>query len=81
MFSEELGAVLQIRRDDLEEVFAQFEAAGLSECTSVIGAPNEDGQITFSFQDEDFLSESRVNWHRIWAETSYKMQALRDNAD
>src|SRR5690554_9604 len=81
MFSEELGAVLQIRRDDLEEVFAQFEAAGLSECTSVIGAPNEDGQITFSFRDQDFLSESRVNWHRTWAETSYKIQALRDNAD
>ncbi|WP_028294558.1 phosphoribosylformylglycinamidine synthase [Oceanobacter kriegii] len=81
LFSEELGAVMQIRRDDLEEVLAQFEAAGLGDCTAVIGAPNEDDQITFSFQDEEFLSESRVNWQRAWTETSFRMQALRDNAE
>ncbi|MGB1090859.1 MAG: phosphoribosylformylglycinamidine synthase [Oceanobacter sp.] len=81
LFSEELGAVMQIRRDDLEEVLAQFEAAGLGDCTAVIGAPNEDDQITFSFQDEEFLSESRINWQRAWSETSFRMQALRDNAE
>ena len=81
LFAEEPGAVLQVKRDDLEEVLAQFEAAGLGDCTSVIGAPNEDGQITFSYCDEEFLSESRVNWQRIWSQTSFEMQALRDNAD
>ncbi|WP_221800612.1 phosphoribosylformylglycinamidine synthase [Oceanobacter mangrovi] len=81
LFSEELGAVMQIRREDLEEVLAQFEAAGLGDCTAVIGAPNDDDQITFSFQDEEFLSESRVNWQRAWSETSFRMQALRDNAE
>ena len=81
LFAEELGAVMQVRRDDLEEVLTQFEAAGLGDCTAVIGSANDDDQITFSFQDEEFLSESRVNWHRIWAETSFRMQALRDNAD
>ncbi|MCA6061816.1 phosphoribosylformylglycinamidine synthase [Thalassolituus sp. ST750PaO-4] len=81
LFAEELGAVLQVRRDDLEEVLTQFEAAGLGDCTAVIGKPNFDDQITFSFQDEEFLSESRVNWQRLWSQTSYEMQALRDNAD
>ena len=81
LFAEELGAVLQVRRDDLEEVLAQFEAAGLGDCTAVIGKPNFDDQITFSFQDEEFLSESRVTWQRLWSQTSYEMQALRDNAD
>ncbi len=81
LFAEEPGAVLQVKREDLEEVLAQFEAAGLGDCTSVIGAPNEDGQITFSYCEEEFLSESRVNWQRIWSQTSYEMQALRDNAD
>src|SRR5690606_21407624 len=64
LFNEELGAVLQIRRADIEEVLAQFEAAGLGDCTAVIGAPNEDDQITFSFRDEEFLSNSRVEWQR-----------------
>lgn len=81
LFAEELGAVMQIRRADLEEVLAQFDAAGLGDCTLVLGSVNDDDQITFSYQDEEFLSESRVTWHRLWAQTSYEMQALRDNAD
>ena len=81
LFAEEPGAVMQVQRDDLEEVLAQFEAAGLGDCTSVIATPNDDDQITFSFRDEEFLSESRVTWQRLWTQTSYEMQALRDNAD
>ena len=81
LFAEELGAVMQVQRDDVEEVLAQFEAAGLGDCTQVIGTVNDDDQITFSFQDEEFLSESRVTWQRLWSQTSYEMQALRDNAD
>lgn len=81
LFAEELGAVMQIRRADVEEVLAQFDAAGLGDCTQVLGSVNEDDQITFSYQDQEFLSESRVTWHRLWAQTSYEMQALRDNAD
>ena len=81
LFAEEIGAVLQVRRDDVEEVLTQFEAAGLGDCTAVIGSPNDDDQITFSFRDEEFLSESRVTWQRVWAQTSYEMQARRDNAD
>ena len=30
LFSEELGAVLQVRREDVEEILMQFEAAGLA---------------------------------------------------
>lgn len=81
LFSEELGAVLQVRAEDTEEVLAQFEAAGLGDCTAVIGAPNEDNQLTFSFRDEEFLSGSRVEWQRLWTRTSYEMQARRDNAE
>ncbi|MFP6844455.1 MAG: phosphoribosylformylglycinamidine synthase [Thalassolituus sp.] len=81
LFAEELGAVMQVRRDDLEEVLAQFEGAGLGECTQVIGSINEDDQIIFSFQDEDVLSESRVTWQRLWSQTSYEIQARRDNVE
>ena len=81
LFNEEVGAVLQVRSEDVEEVLAQFEAAGLGDCTAVIGAPNEDNQITFSFRDEEFLSANRVEWQRLWARTSYEMQAKRDNAE
>ena len=81
LFNEEVGAVLQVRSEDLEDVLAQFEVAGLGDCTAVIGSPNEDGQITFSFHDEEFLSGSRVEWQRLWSRTSFEMQSLRDNAE
>src|SRR5690606_22695849 len=38
-------------------------------------------QLTFSFRDEEFFSASRIDLHRTWANTSFRMQALRDNAD
>ena len=81
LFAEELGAVVQVKRADVEQVLAQFEAAGLGDCTQVIGSVNDDDQLTFSYQDQEFLSESRITWHRLWAQTSYEMQALRDNAE
>jgi phosphoribosylformylglycinamidine synthase len=81
LFNEELGAVIQVRRSDLEEVLAQFQAAGLGEQTQVIGTPNDDDQIEFNFNDEEVLAESRVNYQRLWSQTSYEMQAIRDNSE
>ena len=50
LFNEELGAAIQIRRNDLEKVLAVFAEAGLSECTHVIGEPvnEQDDEIVFS---------------------------------
>jgi len=33
------------------------------------------------FGGETVLEETRVNWQRVWSETSYRIQALRDNPD
>ncbi len=81
LFNEELGAVIQVKQDDTEEVLRQFNAAGLGEHTLVIGQPNQDGYIRYVFDDQPVLEQKRSYYHRIWAETSYRMQALRDNAE
>ncbi|MEZ1441394.1 AIR synthase-related protein, partial [Pseudomonas shirazica] len=39
LFSEELGAVIQVREGATPEVLAQFSAAGLDDCVAVIGQP------------------------------------------
>ncbi|MDX1451830.1 MAG: phosphoribosylformylglycinamidine synthase [Oleiphilaceae bacterium] len=81
LFNEELGAVIQVRRSDTEFVLQQFTAAGLGEHTLVIGAPNEEDRIRFKFEDKAVLDRPRSYYQRIWAETSYRMQALRDNSE
>ena len=81
IFNEELGAVIQVKQEDTEAVLQQFTAAGLGEHTLVIGQPNEDDHLRFIFDDKIVLENKRSYYQQIWAETSYRMQSLRDNAE
>ncbi len=81
LFAEELGAVVQVKRDDLETVLTELNAAGLGDSVKVIGSVNPDDEVRFHFDDEEVYSESRTQLQRWWAETSYQIQALRDNSD
>ncbi|WP_434130560.1 phosphoribosylformylglycinamidine synthase [Methylocaldum sp. GT1BB] len=81
LFCEELGAVVQVRETDLSAVTELLDRSGLHGISHVIGMPNTDKQIAFWRGDEILLSQSRAELQRTWAETSYRMQALRDNPD
>ena len=81
LFSEELGAVIQVKQSDSEAVLTQFNQAGLGDCASVIGTTNEDDHVRFLSEGEEVLANTRTQYLRWWWETSYQMQALRDNAD
>ncbi len=80
LFAEELGVVVQVAKANTAEVLRQFSAAGLAEQTHVIGGLNDDDQIRFTLEGEEVLVDSRIEWQRTWAETSYRLQAMRDNA-
>src|SRR5206468_4128179 len=77
--NEELGAVLQIRRDDRDTVMARLREAGLSAESHVIGHPNRDDALRFIVDAKPVLSESRVDLHRTWSEVTHRIQRLRDN--
>jgi len=81
LFAEELGAVIQVRRDDTEQVLTELNAAGIGEIGKVVGTLNPDGQFNIFFDDEEIYSNSREQLQRWWAETSYRIQALRDNSE
>ncbi|MBS8239792.1 phosphoribosylformylglycinamidine synthase [Marinobacter lipolyticus] len=81
LFNEELGAVIQVRRDDTDFVLQQFSAAGLGDHTSVIGSLRDDDRLRLSFGGTAVVDEARADLHRLWSETSYRIQALRDNAE
>lgn len=82
LFNEELGAVIQVRQDATAEVLAQFSAAGLGEdCVAVIGQPINSAEVQISLNGEVLFDGERSVLQRTWAETSYRIQRLRDNAD
>ena len=80
LFNEELGAVIQVRQDATPEVLAQFSAAGLDDCVAVIGQAVNNGEVSISFNGESVFAGERRLLQRQWAETSYRIQRLRDNA-
>ncbi|WP_275289210.1 phosphoribosylformylglycinamidine synthase [Halomonas elongata] len=80
LFAEELGAVIQVSREHTEEVLAQFAGAGIETC-GVIARPRYDDQVRVTLFEEPLLETTRLLTQRTWSETSYRMQALRDNAE
>ncbi|MDR2113426.1 MAG: phosphoribosylformylglycinamidine synthase, partial [Candidatus Accumulibacter sp.] len=79
LFAEELGAVVQIPRAVRNSVQAAFHAAGLA--AALIGAPERGEMLKIDCRGEAVLREKRVDLHRAWSETSYRMQSLRDDPE
>ncbi|MGZ8216637.1 phosphoribosylformylglycinamidine synthase [Methylomagnum sp.] len=81
LFAEELGAVVQVRESDLDAVMERLIRAGLERCVHVIGTPRDDKRIVFHHGGDVLLECTRAELQRVWSETSYRMQALRDNPE
>ncbi|RMD80172.1 MAG: phosphoribosylformylglycinamidine synthase [Gammaproteobacteria bacterium] len=78
LFNEELGALLQVRHQDTEQVLAWLREAGLGHCSHVVGTLNEEDRIVFTVGRREYLAGDRIRWQRLWSETSYRIQSLRD---
>ncbi|MCB1736209.1 MAG: phosphoribosylformylglycinamidine synthase [Gammaproteobacteria bacterium] len=81
LFGEELGAVVQVRADDVAVVMAQLAGAGLGHCSHRIGHLNDHDSLIFTHRGDVVLTDSRVAFQRAWSETTWRMQSLRDNPD
>ncbi|MBI3902980.1 MAG: phosphoribosylformylglycinamidine synthase [Nitrosomonadales bacterium] len=78
LFNEELGAVLQVRRSDLADIFVLCEDAGL-DAVHEVATLNTGGTITIRRGGKQLFSENAIALQRIWSATTYQMQKLRDN--
>lgn len=81
LFNEELGAVIQVRHADVDDVMKAFEDAGLGKYTHLLGELNDDDRLVFTRDGVELLAEPRTELQRAWAETSFRMQSLRDNPE
>jgi phosphoribosylformylglycinamidine synthase len=78
LFNEELGALVQVRRADLAGIFVQCDDAGLSSVHEVAQL-NTSGLIEISRAGKKLFSENAITLRRIWSETTWQIQKLRDN--
>jgi phosphoribosylformylglycinamidine synthase len=79
LFAEELGAVLQIRREDRTRVMDALRAAGLGGCAHFVGSTNKTDEIRIWRNAKLLLKAPRTELLRTWAETSHRIQRLRDD--
>jgi phosphoribosylformylglycinamidine synthase len=81
LFSEELGAVIQVRHTDTDAVLQALHEAELGQYSHVIGSLNDSDQVLITRDTLSVFGAVRHDLQRAWSETTYRMQALRDNSD
>ncbi|MBA6410553.1 phosphoribosylformylglycinamidine synthase [Pseudoalteromonas sp. 5Ae-yellow] len=81
LYNEELGAVIQVANADLDAVNAVFEQHAIAAISHNIGTLNSDDTIIFNRGENTVLNHTRTELRTIWAETTYQMQARRDNPE
>lgn len=79
LFNEELGLLLQVTAADLATVRERFAQHGLRVVD--VGQPQAGDVLLFQHGGRERYRASRAALHRLWAETSYRMAALRDHPD
>ncbi len=79
LFSEELGAVLQVEAAGEQQVLAVFREAGLGDCVRAIGRVTKEDAMSFRVDGRSVLAETRTELRRAWSETTFRMQSMRDN--
>ncbi|MEK7991432.1 MAG: phosphoribosylformylglycinamidine synthase, partial [Thiotrichaceae bacterium] len=78
LFSEELGAVLEVNNEDVDTVQNYFiQNTRLS--INTIGTPNDTDTLNVYHQGMLLLSNPRVDLRQVWSKTSYEIRKLRDN--
>ena len=79
LFSEELGAVIQVGSDDAATVLNTLKEAGLA--AQAIGHSVSGNEIVFRQAGQVVYINTRTTLQKMWAETSFHIQSLRDNPD
>ncbi len=79
LFSEELGAVVQVRIEDTAAILNQLRDAGL--IVQLIGHTTATNELTFRHESNVVYSNPRTTLHKIWSETSFHIASLRDNPE
>ncbi|MBM2853868.1 MAG: phosphoribosylformylglycinamidine synthase [Steroidobacteraceae bacterium] len=78
LFSEELGAVLQMREGESGAVLEVLARHGLRQHARLIGKAARGRRIHIVANGRSLIDDDRVRLRGLWAGTSWRMQRMRD---
>lgn len=81
LFNEELGMIIEVRKSNEQRIVDTFKEYDLDQHIYCIGAVNNSDQIIFRMGQNIIFAKARVQLQRLWSQTSYRLQALRDNPE
>ena len=81
LFSEELGAVLEVSPDQLPNVEKLLSDYSLSHITHNLGTTTEEKTFKISQDAKVIYEKSTLKLHQVWSELTYRMQTRRDNPE
>jgi len=79
LFNEELGAVIQVREADLDEVYLSLRQHGLKACISRLGTLNADYTLRVRQSGQELFGENLTTLRAVWSDVTRRIQTLRDN--
>ena len=80
LFSEELGAVVQVRAADVDAAVAAFAQHGVVDGVVRIGRPLAGERIVLRHRGTVIFEDTRSRLRGVWSETTHALQAMRDDA-
>ncbi len=93
LFNEELGAIIQVRHTDTDDALKVLHDHGLGPLSFVIGSSRgmegsargrggrDERRIRFRRHGVCVLEGTRTEFQRVWSETTFALQSLRDHPD
>jgi phosphoribosylformylglycinamidine synthase len=79
LFNEEIGVVLQSRLADRGRVLEALARHGLSGV--VLGSPGTTDEVRVTCGRRTVFAEPRPSLQRVWSETTWRLQTLRDHPE
>ncbi|TQV86543.1 phosphoribosylformylglycinamidine synthase [Aliikangiella coralliicola] len=79
LFNEELGCVIQVAEKHCKKVMQTLTQFELGDVSHVIGTVTKEMVVKVSHSGAEWLNRELTELRSIWSETTYQMQALRDN--
>ena len=81
LFNEELGGVIQVKTSDADRVTELLSTFSLGACTHRLGTVTANSHVSMYRNGRLVFAATRDVLQQAWSETSYRIQALRDNPE
>ncbi|MSU47446.1 MAG: phosphoribosylformylglycinamidine synthase [Opitutaceae bacterium] len=79
LFNEELGAVIQVREADLDDVYLALRQHGLKAGVSRLGTLNIHYALRVKQSGKEIFNESLITLRGWWSDVTHRIAAMRDN--